>query len=93
MKKDISKRKTPFFCILKGLSNKQKKKFHIHFKAQFGCCPSAVLNYIQESIKFNKINAEVQCLNRFVKLCRALQWQEFKCSSAAPKKIYKLYYM
>ena len=23
-KKDISKRKTPFFCILKGLSNKQK---------------------------------------------------------------------
>jgi len=27
MKKDISKRKTPFFCILKGLSNKQKKFF------------------------------------------------------------------
>jgi len=27
MKKDISKRKMPFFCISKGLSNKQKKKF------------------------------------------------------------------
>jgi len=27
MKKDISKRKMPFFCILKGLSNKQKKNF------------------------------------------------------------------
>ena len=26
-KKDISKRKTPFFCILKGLSNKQKLFF------------------------------------------------------------------
>jgi len=25
MKKDISKRKMPFFCILKALSNKQKK--------------------------------------------------------------------
>jgi len=24
MKKDLSKRKTPFFCILKGLSNKKK---------------------------------------------------------------------
>jgi len=33
MKKDISKRKTPFFCILKGLSNKQKKfSCHMHFK-------------------------------------------------------------
>ena len=29
MKKDISKRKTPFFCISKGLSNKQKKIFHV----------------------------------------------------------------
>ena len=28
-KKDISKRKTPFFCILKGLSNKQKNIFHL----------------------------------------------------------------
>jgi len=27
MKEDISKRKTPFFCISKGLSNKQKKNF------------------------------------------------------------------
>jgi len=27
MKKDISKRKTLFFCISKGLSNKQKKLF------------------------------------------------------------------
>ena len=27
MKKDISKRKTPFFCISKGVSNKQKKIF------------------------------------------------------------------
>ena len=27
MKKDISKRKTPFFCISKGLSNRQKKIF------------------------------------------------------------------
>jgi len=27
MKKDISKRKTPFFSILKGLSNKQKLFF------------------------------------------------------------------
>ena len=26
-KKDISKRKTPFFCILKGLSNKHKLFF------------------------------------------------------------------
>ena len=26
-KKDISKRKTPFFCTLKGLSNKQKLFF------------------------------------------------------------------
>ena len=26
-KEDISKRKTPFFCILKGLSNKQKLFF------------------------------------------------------------------
>jgi len=33
MKKDISKRKTPFFCILKGLSNKQKKfSCHMHSK-------------------------------------------------------------
>jgi len=24
MKKDVSKRKTPFFSVLKGLSNKQK---------------------------------------------------------------------
>jgi len=29
MKKDISKRKTPFFCISKGLSNKQKKIRHV----------------------------------------------------------------
>ena len=27
MKKDISKRETPFFCIFKGLSNKQKLLF------------------------------------------------------------------
>jgi len=27
MKKDISKRKAPFFCISKGLSNKQEKFF------------------------------------------------------------------
>jgi len=32
MKKDISKRKAPFFCISKSLSNKQKKiSCHIHF--------------------------------------------------------------
>ena len=39
-KKDISKRKTPFFCILKGLSNKQKKKIvcHIHFKIHCKYC-------------------------------------------------------
>ena len=29
MKKDISKRKTPLFCISKGLLNKQKKKFRV----------------------------------------------------------------
>ena len=29
-KKDISKRKTPFFCILKGLSNKHNFSFHGH---------------------------------------------------------------
>jgi len=31
-KKDISKRKMPFFCILKGLSNRHKLfSFHRHF--------------------------------------------------------------
>jgi len=33
MKKDISKRKMPFFCISKGLSNKEKKiSCHMHLK-------------------------------------------------------------
>jgi len=33
MKKYISERKMPFFCISKGLSNKLKKiSCHIHFK-------------------------------------------------------------
>ena len=32
---DLSQRKTPFFCILKGLSNKYKKiSFHRHFKSE-----------------------------------------------------------
>ena len=32
-KKDVSKRKMPFFCILKGLLNKQENILcHIHFK-------------------------------------------------------------
>ena len=32
MKKDISKRKTPFFSILQGFSNKQEIIFHdMHF--------------------------------------------------------------
>ena len=32
-KKDISKRKTPFFCVLKGLSTKPKTFLcHTHFK-------------------------------------------------------------
>ena len=30
-KKDISKRKTPFFCIFKGLSNKHKKYLSAYF--------------------------------------------------------------
>jgi len=34
MRKDISKRKTPFFCVLKGLSNKQKKIFMSYARAQ-----------------------------------------------------------
>ena len=37
-KKDISKRKTPFFCVSKGLSNKQKNILcRIHFKDKKVC--------------------------------------------------------
>ena len=77
MKKDISKRKTPFFCILKGLSNKQSISLKRKKAFQKEKCHSSVFwKAFQISRKYFSCHMHFKCCN--VNIALQLEVQEVK---------------